>query len=405
MLGTIYVGLSGMNAYSKGLDVISNNVANLNTVGYKAGIASFADAVTRNGVGATMGSGGTGNKGAGVSAGEEQQNFAQGERRSTGNTLDAALEGIGFFVLERDGQRYYTRAGQFEINSKDGILKERNSGAQVMMSREGNPFGSLQIDQFRTFAPRATTEVNLSGTLARIGNTTNYTMQQPFTVNDTTGATHTLKVRFVRDAADDQLWTVEVTNETDVVVGSGSLRFNEDGTPAEGTNSIQATVTPEELPAFTFTVNFGAPGRYTGITSLPATTNNNVSMLRQNGLALGTLQETNFDEHGNLRVTYTNGETTTVARLVLARFDTGGDLTSVGDGLYVTNLNREPQLAGAMEFGLGRVEGGKLELSNVELTNQFTDLIMVQRGYQACSQMTSVANEMMQQLLAMQDRK
>ncbi|HET9207501.1 MAG TPA: flagellar hook-basal body complex protein [Burkholderiaceae bacterium] len=405
MLGTIYVGLSGMNAYSKGLDVISNNVANLNTVGFKAGIASFADAVTRNGTGATFGSGGTGTSGAGVSASEEKQNFAQGERRSTGNKLDAALEGIGFFVLERDGLRYYTRAGQFEINSRDGIIKERNSGASVLVTREGHPPGSLQIDEFRTFAPRVTSEVNLGGELARTGSSSaDYTMPQ-FTVNDTTGASQTLKAHFIRNAADPLVWTVEVTNASNQVVGSGTLRFNADGTPAEGANSIEVTVTPENLPAFTFRLNLGAAGRYSGVTSRAGTTSNSVSMVRQDGLPLGTLQETNFDEHGNVRVTYSNGETITVARLVLARFDSGTDLNSVGDGLFVARQDRQPQLAAAMEFGLGRVEGGKLELSNVELTNQFTDLIMVQRGYQACSQMTSVANEMMQQLLAMQDRK
>jgi flagellar hook protein FlgE len=128
MLGTIYVGLSGMNAYSKGFDVISNNVANLNTTGYKAGLASFADVVYRSGNGATQGSAGATVSGAGVHVNAEQQNFRQGEMRQTNNPLDAALDGNGFFVLERDGQTYYTRAGQFEFD-KDGILIERISGA------------------------------------------------------------------------------------------------------------------------------------------------------------------------------------------------------------------------------------------------------------------------------------
>ena len=116
----------------------------------------------------------------------------------------------------------------------------------------------------------------------------------------------------------------------------------------------------------------------------------------------GTISATNFDEHGNLEITYSNSEKKKVGRLVLASFDSSGDLASIGDGLYVTQSGRSPKISAGMEFGLGRISGGKLELSNVELTDQFTTLIILQRGYQACSQMTSVANEMMQQLLAMQ---
>ena len=402
MLGTIYVGLAGMNAYSKGLDLISNNVANLNTAGFKAGLASFSNVVYRNGGGATQGSSGTSVSGAGVTVDAEQQNFRQGDLRSTNNPLDAALDGAGFFVLERDGQRYYTRAGQFEFN-KDGILTERTSGAQVMMSSDTSSFGNLQIDPFRTFAPRATTEVKLSGNLARTGEAQfNLTALNVF---DSAGNQQTLKVRFTRDADDPLLWTVEVMNATDVVLGSGKLRFNADGTPTADNVAIQATVTPENLPAFTFNLNFGAAGTYAGVTSLLNNANSQVQLLRQDGLQFGTLSGTNFDEHGNLRVTYSNNETKTIGRLVLARFDSSGDLASVGDGLYITKEGRAAQLAAGMEFGLGRVSGGNLELSNVELTEQFTDLIIIQRGYQASSQMTSVANEMMQQLLSMQDRR
>src|SRR3954469_24762546 len=99
MLGTIYVGMAGMNAYSKDLDVISNNVANLNTTGFKAGVASFAEVVYRNGAGAMRGSSGTSVNGAGVHVNAEQQNFRQGEMRQTNNPLDAALDGNGFFVF------------------------------------------------------------------------------------------------------------------------------------------------------------------------------------------------------------------------------------------------------------------------------------------------------------------
>ncbi len=149
-------------------------------------------------------------------------------------------------------------------------------------------------------------------------------------------------------------------------------------------------------------LNFGEAGSYAGVTSLLSNSTSSVQLLKQDGLEMGTLAGMTFDERGNLEVTYSNQEKKKIGRLVLARFDSSGDLTSVGDGLYVTQQGRAPQLAGGMDFGLGRVSGGNLELSNVELTEQFADLIIIQRGYQASSQMTSVANEMLQQLLSMQ---
>jgi flagellar hook protein FlgE len=215
----------------------------------------------------------------------------------------------------------------------------------------------------------------------------------------------TLKVHFVRDANDPLHWAVEVRNALDVVVGSGTLVFNADGTPAADNAPIAVTVTPENLSPFTFTLNMGEAGKYAGVTSLLNNATSQVQLLRQDGKQFGTLTATNFDERGNLEVTYSNGEKKKIGRLVLARFDSSGDLSALGDGLYVTQQGRNPQLSAGLEFGLGRVTGGNLELSNVELTEQFTDLIIIQRGYQASSQMTSVANEMLQQLLSMQDRR
>jgi flagellar hook protein FlgE len=410
MLGTIYVGMAGMNAYSKGLDVISNNVANLNTTGFKAGVASFAEVVYRNGAGAMRGSSGANVTGAGVHVNAEQQNFRQGEMRQTNNPLDAALDGNGFFVFERDGHRYYSRAGQFEFD-KDGFLIDRISGARVMVNSESSSLGSLQIDPYRVSQPRATAEVKLSGNLSRTGsaqfNLTN------LIVIDSSGAKQTLKVKFTRESepvagtdTDAELrWTVEVTDANNLVVGTGKLTFAPDGTPLADNAAINITVKSTDLPEFTFKLDFGEAGTYAGVSSLQSNTTSSVQVLKQDGLEMGTLSGMTFDERGNLEVTYSNQEKKKIGRLVLARFDSSGDLTSVGDGLYVTHEGRSPQLAGGMDFGLGRVSGGNLELSNVELTEQFTDLIILQRGYQASSQMTSVANEMLQQLLSMQDRR
>jgi flagellar hook protein FlgE len=147
--------------------------------------------------------------------------------------------------------------------------------------------------------------------------------------------------------------------------------------------------------------NFGAAGTHAGVTSIAGTTATQVNVLKQDGLELGSLTSMAFDERGNLKLTYSNGEVKTAGSLQLAMFETSDQLQSLGRSLFAATEKASPRLGSGMSSGLGRVVGGQVELSNVELTEQFTDLIIIQRGYQASSQIGSVANEMMQQLLAM----
>ena len=403
MLAAIFTGLSGMTAYSRGLDLISNNVANLNTPGFKVSDPLFREIVydqLRNGSDAQAG---TRPGGAGVDVDTSRVSFRQGEMRSTGNVLDVGIDGNGFFVLNKDGNTLYTRAGQFEFDD-DGVLIERDSGATVVLATNGGSGTSYDITPDRSFAPKATTEVKLNGVLARIGTSTTQEIPQ-ITVIDATGAKTILKARVTREADDALQWSVEILDTDNDVIGSGTVRFNEDGTPATDHSSIEVTVDPEAADPFAVKFNFGAAGTHAGVTSISGTTTTQVNVLKQDGLELGSLTSMNFDERGNLKLTYSNGETKTVGSLQLAMFETPDQLQSLGRSLFAANEKASPRLGSGMSSGLGRVVGGQVELSNVELTEQFTDLIIIQRGYQASSQIGSVANEMMQQLLAMDSRR
>lgn len=403
MLGAIYTGLSGMNSYSRGLDVISNNVANLNTPGFKVAVPRFSDMVFRLTGGAVTGSAGTPARGAGVNVDPSQLSFRQGELRDTGNSLDVAVDGNGFFIVEQDGRRLYTRAGQFEFDS-DGFLVERGTGAKVQFSTELQAIGAFNVDGMRVFAPKATTEVVVTGTLARGGDQTTFELPSISAI-DSAGGRHTLKARFVRDSSDPLRWAVEIVDEDNTVLGSGEIRFGLDGTPHAESPPLTFTVTPEDAPAFTATVKFGAPGTFSGVSSAAGSTQSNLQVLRQDGVQVGALTTLAFDEKGALKLTYSNGETKTVGNLLLARFDAPDELTALGGALFSSDSAQQPRLGTGLESGFGRLVGGRVELSNVELTEQFTDLIIIQRGYQASSQMASVANELIQQLLAMDGRK
>ena len=548
MLDVIFTSMSGMNASQAGLDAISNNVANMNTPGFKLSNPLFRDLVNQfgNSIGTSTSQNST--KGGGVSVSQNTLSFTQGTFQDTGNTLSAAIDGSGFFVVDQNGSRLYTRAGQFGFD-KDGILTETGTGAKVLVSTDASAQGYLDINTVRVYPPNATTEVTLSGSLMRtatgsaatsyslpqiqindttgasmnltakltpaidtpgkvttkvnlsgtlqrasggLGTATAYTLPQ-FQVFDATGSPIKVSAKLTPDATDPLHWTVDILDASGTVLGSGDLRFNADGTPAAGSSSVsvpvtpttgsafnvtfdfgvpgtttgvtsttgtptslltvasqdgaaplvkdplhwkvdilndknvvqgsgdivfndngtpatgsssfKVTITPATGPAFDVNFNFGAPGTYAGVTSVTGATASQLQVLKQDGVALGTITTNAFDNHGKLTVTYSNGKTKTVGTLVLARFDTPDQIKEVGGAHFAAVGAQAPILGGALDSGFGSISGGKIEMSNVDLTNEFTQLIIAQRGFQGSSQIISVANEMLQQLLTMSNNK
>lgn len=399
MFASIYTALAGMKAYSQGLDVISNNVANLNTPGFKVSDPVFREIVYRH-IQASEGDGGGQRPlGSGVEAGTAGINFTQGELRDTGNSLDAAIDGSGFFVLQQeDGTYRYTRAGQFTFND-DGILVERTTGDKVVFSTPESSVGTFDINSYRTHEPKATTTVNISGVLARTGTNATYELTSA-TVYDKAGTAVSLRVRFTRNGSDPLKWTAEVMSSANTVIGSGTVTFNADGTPATTTFSVNVTATGGEPFAVTF--DLGAVGTYSGVTSPATSTSSTLQVQRQDGITIGSLTTTAFDEQGQLKLTYSNGQSKTVGKLVLADFDNPEQLQALGGGLFASKDGMSQRLGSAMAQGVGRIMGGRIEMANVDLTRQFTDLIILQRGYQASSQVSSITNELIQTLLAME---
>lgn len=403
MLTSLYTALAGMNAYSRGLDLISNNVANLNTPGFKVSDPLFREIVYRH-LDAAAGRSQQGVPGgAGVEVGATTMSLRQGELRDTGNALDAAIDGSGFFMLDQDGEQRFTRAGQFQFN-EDGVLVERGSGAKVWISTADTALGFFNIDDARTFPPKATSEVTIAGTLARGGSTLTYDLPN-VTVFDSAGTSIALHARLTRDAEDFFKWTLEVLDAQNTVLGSGEIRFTESGTPAEDASRVTVTVDADGVDDFDVAFDFGAAGSFAGVTSPAASTTSQLQVLRQDGLAAGSLTRTEFDDKGQLKLTYSNGKTDVVGTLVLAQFDAPDQLLALGNGMFAAPEGAIRHLGTALTEGRGRIAGGRLEMSNVELTQQFTDLIIMQRGYQASSQISSVANELIQTLLAMDGQR
>jgi flagellar hook protein FlgE len=402
MLSAIYTALSGMTSFEQGLTTIGNNVANLNTVGYKETEPMFTSVAPDAGSGATLGSDGSQTGDGGVSVNDSRVNFSQGTDESTGNPLDAAINGLGFFVVQGSSGYLYTRAGQFQFD-QNGNLVESSSGNQVMVSSASDPIGAFNLDSYMSYPPKATTTVELSGNLASAGQSTPYVLSG-ITVIDSSGATETLSATFTQSTSNPLQWTVQVEDAHNNVLGTGTLTFNADGSLASSNTPLTVTVTPSKLPAFNVTLNFGTAGSFSGVTSLASNTNSQLQELSQDGVALGTLTGSSFGSDGSITLTYSNGKTLTPAKLLLAQFNAPQQLQMTQNGLYAATEGNMPTLGTPLSSGFGSILGGEVETSNVDLSRQFTDLIVIERGYQASSEISSVANNMMQQLLTQSGR-
>lgn len=404
MFGSIYSGLSGLLGFSKGLEVISNNIANMNTPGYKSSELAFRDLFYRFSTYGGSGGDTSSQIGNGVDTPSTRMRFQDGELRETGNALDAAIDGNGMFVLRRDGDLYYTRAGQFELDT-GGYLVDRTSNARVMGLTGTSTLEDINITSRRTSAPAATSLISFIGNLSRpTSGTTALTHDiKDVTVYDSTGEAHKLQFRFVSSVAG--IWTVEATEPpATTVLGSGEIRYEGNGMVTAGYNTVSFTLAPAGKTASTIVLNFGEPGSFSGSTGLSGGTTSDLKVSTKNGSALGSLTKVTYDEKGYLKLVYSNGETAQGQRLALAWFRDLQKLEQVGDGLFVNNTGDKPILHGATTDIMGKVIASKVELSNVKLTEQFTDMVIIQRGYQASSQVTTVANEMIQQLMDMRRR-
>lgn len=394
MLDSLYIGMSGLTGYSRGLRVIANNSANLNTPGFKSATLQFADQFYSSGSGEGGGANGdAGQVGHGLTTHRTQFNFSQGELRQTGNDLDLAVNGEGLFVLKgEDGQVRYTRAGQFEFNA-DGTLVSRTDQAQVMARTPDGSLAPISITGLKTHAAAATKTITLTGNLSSTQAETSVSAK----VLDAAGGEHVLALKLTADsAAGAGHWKAELLDGT-TSVGAASLVFA-GGSPTAETARLSFTYKPAGVAEVPLVVDLSSD-----VTSFAA---NDLSTLvaKQDGFAAGALTKVTFDDAGVLVANYSNGQTMKGPKLALARFDSTDAVESSGDNSFVATDAQAWTLGTAGVAGFGKVQAGSVEISNVDLSREFSDLVIMQRGYQASSQIVSTANEMIQELFSMKNK-
>lgn len=396
MLETLYVGMTGLDSYAKGLNVISNNVANLNTTGFKGSQLQFSDLYYKNND-AGLGAGDPQQQiGGGVGTGGTFLNFQQGEARQTGGDLDLLIDGPGLFVLRKEGQTTYTRAGQFQFD-EDGFIVDKANGARVAGLANGDQLTDLSITGLRASPPKASSQVKLNGNLST-GDAQHVISN--VTVYDTLGTATVLKLTLDNNnAVTPRSWKVTATTNDGTVVGSGEVRF-ENGKPALGFDSVALNLTPKDGQSVAFKLDFSVD-----VTSFAGGTDSTLSVASQDGYAAGSLVKASFDGDGNFVTTYSNGQVEKHGRLALAWFSSTDALEQVGGNQFVNRFGQEPNVGQPGQAEFGKIVARSLEMSNVDLSQQFSEMIITQRGYQASSQIITTANEMIQQLLDMRGKR
>ncbi|WNO11333.1 flagellar basal-body rod protein FlgF [Teredinibacter sp. KSP-S5-2] len=381
MLQSFFTGLSGMLGFSKSLDTVSNNVANMNTPGYRGTSTFMRDVVGENG------------SGFGATVGDTATRTSSGDIKQTGNETDIAIVGEGLFVLQNEsGDYFYTRAGQFIFN-EENMLVDSTGDFFVMGLNEDSNLERIDISEQRILPPVATTNIDLKGALASTDDSHQIT---PIPIYDASGISHDLTLTLRNPTDSINLWTVEVTNNLGDILGDGEIRFNSDGSLLENFNQISITTSLSGSEQ-TINFNFGEPNTVTGARQSLSGASNLVTGTVDGNAPLG-LTGVKFNEKGVMILQYSNGDTHDGSQIAVASFSNEQNLERSTGAMFTAKDDQTPTIRRPAEEGMGKIKGESIELSNVDLTQEFADILIIQRGYQASSQVMSVANELIEQL-------
>jgi flagellar hook protein FlgE len=396
MLRSLFAGISGLRAHQQMMDVTGNNIANVNTAGFKSSQATFQDTLSQlvKAAGAPQGNNGGTNPaqiGLGVRLGGISTNFTQGAQQTTGRTTDLMIQGDGFFVVQDGGEQLFTRAGSFSFDANGRLV---TNGGQVVQGWQADPAGNIntnagttgiQLPMGTLLPPTITSKAVFSGNLtAEADPVAPTTITTSIPVYDAQGKASPLSVTFIALAASPSAsWDVQVGGTS---VGTADFDVNGDLV----TTPLSLTAT---MPAGnTIAVDLSGLTGYSGAST--------VAPQSQDGSAMGSLQAFTISPDGTLVGVFSNGLKQPIAQLALANFNNPAGLEKVGDSMYRTTVNSgATQLGAAGSGGRGVLQAQTLEMSNVDLAQEFTNLVIAQRGFQANSRVITASDELLQDLV------
>ncbi len=407
MLRSMFSAISGLRAHQTKMDVTGNNIANVNTVGYKSSTTVFQDTlsqVVRAGGAPAADRGGTNPAqiGLGVKVAAITTNWTQGATQSTGRSTDFMIEGDGFFVTRSGTEQLYTRAGSFDFDGAGKLVTPDGSVLQGWMAtgtgaiNTNGPIGDLSVPYGQIVNPRASTAGSLLGNLPADA-ATGTTVTSAITMYDTLGNPQNVTYSLTKMGAND--WDLDVIANGVTLINDAAVTYNAAGVMTAPAAPFTLSVNPNTVNAAAFpSWNTAVTIDLSGVTQFGGSST--VTAPNQNGYAQGSLQSFQLGNDGTIIGVYSNGLRQPLGRLALASFTNPGGLEKAGSSTFRVGDNSGVAMVGeAGAGGRGVLNSGALEMSNVDLAEEFTGLIVAQRGFQANSRVITSSDEILQDLV------
>lgn len=424
MLRSLYSGVSGMRNNQVRMDVIGNNVANVNTVAFKAGRVTFKEGFAQVLQSATRPSGDVGGTnamqvGLGSQLGSITTLFSQGSIESTSSDTDLAIQGDGFFVVAKGAQRMYTRAGDFQFDAGGRLVQPATGfsvqGRMAIGGALGGGLTDIVIAPDLKSAAKATTNIRVGGNLDAsapivAGDTPAERAASPDAFRDTSievydsqGTKHEVKLSFFKTADNTWNWQVDrsslsATEQASLSGDAGVVTFGTDGRMVAGAAPNISFQPDSGAAPLAINVDFGS-----GLSGLTQYSSAATAVVQdQNGFTMGSIAGVSIDKTGTVMGSFTNGVVQALAQVSLASFTNPTGLERQGDNLYVASGNSgEPVIGYSREGNESTIQSKSLEMSNVDLAQEFTNMIVAQRGFQASSRVITTSDEMLQEVVGL----
>lgn len=398
------IALTGLEAASQDLSVTANNLANVGTTGFKGSRAEFSDlfAATQQGVGATA-------VGNGVAVSEIAQQFSQGNIVSTGNNLDLAISGNGFFTLKDNGALVFSRDGEFQEDQNGNVVNSAGQNLQVYAALPNGGFNTGGLTDLNittnVSAPQATSTAAITASLPANATAptnpvfnptdpTSYTDTTSLTVYDSLGAAHTASLYFIKGATAND-WTTQLYVDGTAVGTPQALDYSTSGaltTPANGNITFPAYTPATGAAPLNMTFNFSNTTQTGSDFAVTAVT--------QNGYTTGKLTGISISSTGVVQAQYTNGNSVNLGQIAMANFANPQGLQQLGNQTWSQTFGSGAAVMGqAGNSGVGMIQSGSLEESNVDTTSALVDMIQAQRDFQANAQMLQTDDQITQTII------
>lgn len=442
MLRSLFAGVSGLRNHQVRMDVIGNNISNVNTVAFKSGRVTFKEGFAQMLQGGSRPPGDQGGinpiqVGLGMQIGSVDTIYSQGNLETTGLNTDVAIQGDSFFVVRKGGQSFYTRSGNFQVDANGKLVSPTNGYVVQGRVAVNGVFQDGITDIVLPFGQKtsatATTTIKLAGNVNAAAQVFDETdpdtpagpldggfcadtralaindgawTETSITTYDSLGTKYDVKVFAYKTGPNTWKWELDPTGlvaagidpaDAGLATSKGTLTFLEDGTldPASPPAST-ITFTPPGANPMSINVDFG-----TGINGISQFSSTSTAVLRdQNGYTSGTLQNFSIDRTGVITGSFTNGVNVPLGQIVLADYNNPAGLLRIGDNMYQESGNSGGAVLGfALEGSQSTLTSGALEMSNVDLAQEFTSMIIAQRGFQANGRVITTSDDLLQELV------